>query len=128
MFAGTGMYLMFMRPAMLPEDAAFTNIELGTLPPKLSAWLSIVFATWGGFVTGFGVVLVSAAISLMTSQPRWLCVGTAAGILIAASRFLISNLILESDFLWFVTVIAALSALAATLLIASSRSTRFRDP
>ncbi len=44
LFAGTGMYLMFMRPAMLPEDAAFSNIELGTLPPKLSAWLSIVFA------------------------------------------------------------------------------------
>ena len=124
LLAGTGVYLMFMRPPMLPEDAAFTNIELGTLPPKLDAWLSIVFATWGGFVAAFGVVLVGAAVSLMTSQPRWLCLGTATGILMAATRFLISNVVLGSDFLWFVTVIAALSTLAAILLVASSRSSR----
>ncbi|MEJ7598391.1 MAG: hypothetical protein WKG01_10810 [Kofleriaceae bacterium] len=119
LIAGTGLYLMFMRPPMLPEDAAFTNIAIGTLPPKLSTWLSIVFATWGGFVTGFGVMLVGAALTLMTSQQRWLCVGTAAGVLIATSRFLVSNLILGSDFLWFVIVIAFLSALAAALLIAN---------
>lgn len=113
---GTGLYFMFLRPAILPEDARFAGLDLQTLPAGLSVWLSLVFRTWGAFMVGFGVVLTGIAGFLVTGRPGWLRAGTALGIGIAFLVFLVSNLRLRSDFLWYVGALAFLAGITAARL------------
>jgi hypothetical protein len=114
---GIATYFLFLRPPMLPEDAGFTGIPAGALPPRLAAWLSIVFRTWGGFVAGFGIVLVAIGTYLLTAATRVLRGGVALALVIAFARFLLSNIELKSDFLPFVVVASVLAAGAASALL-----------
>jgi hypothetical protein len=99
---GIGTYFLFLRAPLLPEDIRYTGI---------------VFATWGGFIAGFGVVLLGAGIYFWSGRRHWLLFGIAAGVLIAFGRFLYSNVLLGSDFLWFIAVAAALALIVAVALI-----------
>lgn len=114
---GIGTYFLFLRAPLLPEDIRYTGIDPSTLPPAFTAWLGIVFATWGGFIAGFGVVLLGAGIYFWSGRRHWLLFGIAAGVLIAFGRFLYSNVLLGSDFLWFIAVAAALALIVAVALI-----------
>ena len=110
---GTGVYFAALRPAMLPEDQRLTGVELDSLPPAYASWLSIVFRTWGGFMIGFGVLLLACAIYLRTNNSLWLRGGIALSVIVAFGMFLVSNLQIGSDFLWFVATLFVLAALAA---------------
>lgn len=55
---GIGVYFLFLRPSLLPEDIRHTGIDAATLPVAFVDWLGIVFSTWGGFIAGFGIVLL----------------------------------------------------------------------
>lgn len=55
---GTGVYFLGIRPTLLPEDIRFTGMDGTTLPQPFIDWLGIVFRTWGGFITGFGIVII----------------------------------------------------------------------
>ncbi len=113
---GTGGYFMVARPPLLPEDARFTGLSVATAPPALLQWLSIVFRTWGGFVVGLGFCLVGLATYAFTRRDAWLKRGTALGVLIAFVSFLVSNLQLHSDFLWFVAALCVVAVAVAGLL------------
>lgn len=115
---GTGLYFVFVRPSLLPEDVVFTGIDPKVLPQQFLNWLGIVFATWGGFTSGFGLTLIGLGASLITGTPVWLRWGAALGILTAFGRFLASNIIIESDFLWFIALLflLALAAIVSLLL------------
>mgnify|MGYP002621441271 CR=1 FL=1 len=52
---GTGVYFLGIRPTLLPEDIRFSGIDEAILPQAFLDWLGIVFRTWGGFITGFGI-------------------------------------------------------------------------
>ena len=96
---GTAVYLRFLRPPMLPEDVRFTGVRADELPPQFAQWLTIVFHTWGGFVAGFGILLVTVGVHLLTPAPRVLRGGVALALVVAFGGFLASNLELGSDFL-----------------------------
>ena len=113
---GTAIYLMAMRPPMLPEDARFTGVTADALPPRMADWLAIVFRTWGGFMAGFGILIIGVAAYLMTLRPSFLRWGAIIAIVVAFGRFLISNIALRSDFLPFIVAIAALAGVAALRL------------
>lgn len=113
---GTGLYFMALRPPLLPEDMRFAELS-GSAAAPLVRWLSIVFRTWGGFITGFGICLLGQAVYFKTSRDLWLRVGTAAGALVAFSSFLISNLQLHSDFLWFIALLFVVALGSAALLL-----------
>lgn len=119
---GTGAYFMALRPPMLPEDVRWTGISPESLPPAFTGWLSIVFRSWGGFMVGLGIVVVSVGLFLHRDDPRWLRGGLAVGVLFAFGSFLASNVQLRSDFLSFIIVLFGLAfALAVTAWPRSAR-------
>ena len=117
---GTGLDFLLVRPAMLPEDLRFTGVNLAELPVRMSEWLGIVFRTWGGFMAGFGVVLIGVAAYLFTGRRVVLFWATAIGVVVAFGRFLLSNLAIRSDYLVFIAILFALAMVVAVILILSS--------
>jgi hypothetical protein len=84
-------------------------------------WLSLVFATWGAFIAAFGVVLFGVASALRTGGTRVLRRASALALMIAFGRFLWSNIVLRSDFLWFIALLFLLSLAAAVMLVVGDR-------
>ena len=107
------MYFLFSRPAMLPEDVRLTGMDPRLLSPGMVEWLGIVFRTRGGFIAGFGILMLSIAAYMITSVTRLLSWGVALALTVAFGRFLISNIAIRSDFLWFVGALFALALLTA---------------
>ena len=116
-----GIYFLGLRPPLLSEDILFIGVAPDVLPPPLLDWLGIVFRTWGGFIAGFGALLMGIGTFMLTGRARWLYWATALGILAAFGRFFISNIVLRSDFLWFVAALFLLAVAAAVLLASKGR-------
>lgn len=120
---GVGLYMTLLRPPLLPEDLRVLGVEATSLPPSLLRWLSVVFTTWGAFITAFGVLLLGIARTLSDDRTDVLRWATALGILIAFSRFLWSNIVLHSDFLGFIAPLSVF-ALATAILLAFDKQRR----
>ena len=105
---GTGLDFLLVRPAMLPEDLRFTGVNLAELSARMSNWLGIVFRTGGGFMVGFGIVLIGVAVYLFTARRRRLYWATAISVVVAFGRFLLSNIEHHSDHLVFIAISSAL--------------------
>ena len=69
---------------MLPEDVRFTGMQPSLLRPEMLQWLHIVFQTWSGFLAGFGILIVSVALYLLTSRIEILKAGTSLAVVVAA--------------------------------------------
>ena len=110
---GTGAYFAAIRPAMLPEDERLTGVNVESLPPAFTGWLSIVFRTWAGFTIAFGLLLIALGFFLRTNDSRWIRGGVATSVLIAFGSFLASNVQIGSDFLWFIALMFALAVCTA---------------
>ena len=117
---GTGLYFLFFRPAMLPEDFRFIGLDPEQLPVRMSEWLGIVFRTWGGFMVGFGLVLLGVAAYLETARKVLLRWAAATGLVVAFGRFFVSNLALRSDYLVFIAIVCGLAAITAAGLASLS--------
>jgi hypothetical protein len=108
---GLGIYFIFLRPALLPEDPRFmgTSVEaLRVAAPGLERWLGKVFAVMGRFMAGAGVLVVHVARTAMPLRLR----GTGgalslAGVLTVALMSA-TNFSLQSDFRWLLLVPALL--------------------
>ena len=108
---GAGLYCLFLRPPLLPEDLRYMGLEpthVAGVSPRLEAWLAHVFRVMGGYVLATGVLTVTlAATSLRLHQ--WgaglcaLIAGAASIGLMAATNFII-----DSDFKWMLLGMAAL--------------------
>ena len=70
---GLGLYFIFLRPPLLPEDPRFMGTTLEQIRisvPGLEAWLQKVFTVMGGFMAGAGVLTVFVATVAMRSEER----------------------------------------------------------
>ncbi len=114
------MYFTILRPPLLPEDVRHTGVDPTALPPAFLDWLGIVFATWGGFIAGFGIVLVGIGAFMLSTRTVWVYLGTAVGVLVAFGRFVVSNIILNSDFLWFIATMFVLAVVVAVVLLVTT--------
>lgn len=100
---GFGLYFIFLRPPLLPEDLRFMGTSVTTIQasfPGLLMWLRRVFLVLGGFMFTTGVLTCYLSLS---SFPQW-GPGAAA---IAALTGLTSigwmtavNFMIDSDFKW----------------------------
>jgi hypothetical protein len=117
----TGLHFLFFRPAMLPEDVRFTGIKPNDLPPQIVEWILIVFRTWGGFMAGFGIAQIGVASYILTGRRALLQWGTAIAVVTAFGRFVLSNLIIASDYLVFVGTLFGLAVVVALCLILPRR-------
>ena len=108
---GLGLYFIFLRPSLLPEDPRFmgTTLEqLRTAVPGLEAWLNKVFTVMGGFMAGAGVLTVFVAIVAMPVRSK----GTSWALAISGALTVVlmsaTNFALQSDFRWLLLLPALL--------------------
>jgi hypothetical protein len=108
---GLGVYFLFLRPALLPEDPRFMGSsmeDLLTAAPGLLRWLDHVFNVMGGFMVATGALTLLVACRYLPGRAS----GTLAAMTLAgaASVMLMSatNFMLQSDFRWLLLVPAML--------------------
>ena len=106
-----GLYFLFLRPALLPEDPKYIGSSLEAIRvamPGLERWLGHVFNVMGGFMVATGAMTVLVAFRFLARCERGTFAAlTAAG---AASVALMSvtNFLLHSDFRWLLLLPALL--------------------
>ncbi|WP_454912746.1 hypothetical protein [Variovorax gossypii] len=102
-----GLYFIFLRPPLLPEDTRFMGSSLAQVRsalPGLEGWLQRVFAVMGGFIAGAGVFTVFVAWAAMPSGLRgtsWVIALTGALTVALMSAI---NFDLHSDSRWLLLV------------------------
>ena len=116
-----GLYFVFLRPALLPEDPRYIGVTLERLreaAPGLEAWLRIVFAVMGGHMVGLGIFTLLIAVVLLPYRPS----GTAWALAVTGGTTVVlmsaMNFVLHSDFRWMLVLPALLWVMA---LVASLR-------
>lgn len=113
-----GLYFIFLRPPLLPEDTRFMDSSLAQVRaalPGLEPWLQRVFTVLGGFMAGTGVLTVFVARMAMPSRlpgTSW-ALGLAGALTVALMSAV--NFSLHSDFRW-VLLVPALLWLAGLVL------------
>ena len=120
-----GIYFLFMRPALLPEDLRYIGSSLDTIRssvPGLERWLGHVFDVMGGFMVATGAMTMFVAWRLPEIRERGsltaLSVAGAAGVaLMSATNFALSSnyrwLLLAPALLWFAGLLCYLRERAA---------------
>ena len=104
---GLGLYFIFLRPPLLPEDVRYIGSNLQALQaaaPHLADWLGKVLTVMGGFMAGTGMLIAFFAWTVMATRPRWttlvlVFVGAFTLVLMSAVNFA-----LHSDFSWLLVV------------------------
>ncbi len=123
---GIGIYFIFSRPPLLPEDLRF--LALGPAGDeslvRLRAWLDLVFTVMGGQMAAVGALAAAMALRVRSAGPssgEVVCVLLAG----AASAGLMSavNFALGSDFRWLLILPAGLWGFA-TVAVWRAFSTR----
>ena len=122
---GLGLYFIFLRPPLLPEDPRFMGTTLEQLRmavPGLEAWLNKVFTVMGGFMAGAGVLTVVVAIVAMPVRSK----GTSWALAISGALTVVlmsaTNFALQSDFRWLLLLPALLWFAGLAIHVASGAS------
>jgi hypothetical protein len=100
---GLGLYFIFVRPALLPEDPRFmgTTLEqIRTSFPGLLDWLPRVFWVLGGYMFSTGLLTCYLArTSFRSRTPGAAWVAALSGVA-SIGLMVVVNFIIESDFRW----------------------------
>ena len=104
---GMGLYFVFMRPALLPEDARYmgsTVAQIQDLLPQLAPWLRRVFGVLGGYMLATGLLTVHVAITTFRSaRPGATMIAAVSG-LVSIGGMAVTNFAIASDFKWLLLV------------------------
>ena len=122
---GLGLYFMFLRPPLLPEDLRYMRAvpsEIQSAVPGLEIWLQRVFTVMGGFITGAGLLTILAAMntSAMREKQTWIVLALAG--LFTVGNMSLTNFQLNSDFKWLLLIPALLWVIGLAFLIVIRRS------
>jgi len=135
LLVGVGIYFLFLRPPLLPEDIRYMSLtpaELQSVGPRLMSWLTYVFRVMGGYVAATGMLaLTLAATSFHDHRPvAAVGAGVAGGLsigLMAAVNFMI-----QSDFKWVLLGMALVWGTSIATFVResalASRQSRVRNP
>ena len=103
LLAAMGIYFVFLRPPLLPEDSKYIGLSLSAIEnniPGLSVWLQKVFWVMGAYIFTTGLLTIHVAqTSFRTRTPGAFIMVSIAGITSISSMTII-NFILQSDFKW----------------------------
>lgn len=81
---GLGLYFIFIRPPLLPEDPRFMGASLEQIKstlPGLLIWLQRVFWVMGGFMLATGILTCHVAATSFHNRSR----GAAAAVALAGA-------------------------------------------
>lgn len=98
-----GVYFVFIRPPLLPEDLSYMKIRLAVIdisPTGLSAWLQKVFWVMGGYIFTSGLLTIFIAFtSFRMRMPGAFSIVLISGI--SSIGFMtVVNFIIDSNFKW----------------------------
>ena len=116
-----GLYFIFLRPPLLPEDTRFMDRSLAQVRaalPGLEPWLQRVFTVLGGFMTGAGVLTLFVARAAMPSRLPGTSWAIGLGGALTVALMSATNFSLNSDFRWVLLVPALLWLAGLVLYIA----------
>ena len=101
--SGLGLYFIFLRPPLLPEDPRYIGSSLAEIQnnlPGLSVWLQKVFWVMGSYIftTGLLTMYVAQTSFRQRTQGAFIMVSIAG---ISSIGFMTTvNFMLQSDFKW----------------------------
>lgn len=104
---GLGLYFMFLRPPLLPEDLRYMGTSPGEIQsamPGLEPWLHRVFTVMGGFMTGAGVLTILAVLKASAMRERWTWIFLGLAGLFTVGTMSLANFQLNSDFKWLLLI------------------------
>ncbi len=117
---GLGLYFVFLRPPLLPEDLRYLNrsfSQIVMVAPAMTAWLRHVFWVLGGYMFATGVVTLHVALTTFRARARGAAlVVTVAGAASVGTMALV-NVLIASDFKWPLLLLALLWVLALALYL-----------
>jgi hypothetical protein len=117
---GTGLYFIFLRPPLLPEDIRYMNLtpaELQSIGPRLGSWLTHVFRVMGGYITATGVLTVALAATSFRDRHPVAAIGVVLGGALSIGWMAAVNFLINSDFKWVLLGMALVWACSLLLFI-----------
>ncbi|WP_292071346.1 hypothetical protein [Brevundimonas sp. UBA7534] len=100
---GMGLWFVFLRPALLPEDARYmgsTVAQIQDILRRLAPWLRRVFGVLGGYMLATGLLTVHVAMTTFRSaRPGATMVAAVSG-LVSIGGMAVTNFAIDSDFKW----------------------------
>lgn len=122
---GLGLYFIFLRPPLLPEDLRYMETTIGDIQsaiPGLERWTNRVFTVMGGFMMGSGVLTILAVMNASTMREKrtWIFLMLAG--LFTVGMMSLTNFQLNSDFKWLLLIPSLLWVIGLVLLIIIHRS------
>ena len=104
---GQGLYFIFLRPPLLPEDLRYIGASLAQIQntlPGLQVWLSRVFGVLGGYMIATGLLtFYISATRFRTGRPAAIVIVCVSG-LASIGWMVITNFMIDSDFRWLLLV------------------------
>ena len=104
---GLGLYFIFIRPALLPEDPRFMGTSLDQIQsviPSLLIWLRRVFWVTGGFMFANGLLTVYVALTIFRAHVTSARLVIAIAGLSSIGWMAIVNFMINSDFKWLILI------------------------
>ena len=98
-----GLYFIFLRPPLLPEDPRFMGTTLAQVlatMPGLPVWLRRVFWVMGGFMVATGLLTCYVAATSFRARHRGVAVVVALAGLSSIGLMAFVNFAIASDFRW----------------------------
>lgn len=121
---GVGLYFIFLRPPLLPEDIrymALPTAQLDILRPRLEPWLTHVFRVMGGYVLATGVLAVTLAATAFRAYQISAEMGALIGGAASIGWMAAVNFMIDSDFKWVLLGMALLWACSLVLFWLETR-------
>ena len=106
-----GLYFLFLRPALLPEDPQYIGSSLEAIRaamPGLERWLGHVFNVMGGFMVATGAMTVLVAFRFLARRERGTFAALTAAGTASVALMSVTNFLLHSDFRWLLLLPALL--------------------
>jgi len=97
---GLGLYFVFVRPPLLPEDVRYMGADANVVEaalPGLAAWLGKVFTVMGGFMATSGVLVTFIGWRVLPTRPRGGAVALSLAGLLSVGLMSAVNFVLHSD-------------------------------
>jgi len=122
---GLGLYFIFLRPSLLPEDLQYIGASQGQIQsavPRLNLWLEHIFTVMGGFMTGSGVLTILVAMNSPAVRKKRTLVPLAVAGLLTVGTMSVTNFQIDSDFKWLLLIPSVLWAIGLMFATAVSRT------
>ncbi|WFU39001.1 hypothetical protein QA640_32070 [Bradyrhizobium sp. CB82] len=101
LLVGVGIYFLFLRPPLLPEDIRYMSLtpaELQSIGPGLTSWLTHVFRVMGGYVAATGVLALTLALTSFRDHRAVAAAGAGVAGVLSIGLMAAVNFMIHSDF------------------------------